>query len=208
MTVALVVPRSASGFGLQRGRPAASERLTSVTTMSRGHLRQLDRQIERVIAPVLVERGFDFDGRRTFRRAHGTERGPVVQLVSFQVGVRSLAGRFTVNLGVFVPWLEERAAPGGQPETYDCLSDLTQRLGFFHRPQRGFVSRLLGRHPEPRDHWWAQHSDPDRMSGVLADVRDCLLDSGLPWLEAHSQGSAISAAKEALEARKRERGDA
>jgi hypothetical protein len=177
-----------------------------MVAMSQAVIRQLDRQIERVIAPVLVERGFDFDGRRAFRRPRAAEQGQVVQIVSFQVGLRSLAGRFTVNLGVFVPGLGGTAAPGGRPETYDCIHDLTQRLGFFHRPPRGLLSQLLGRQPAPRDHWWEQHQDPDRMSEALADVRDCLISGGLPWLDAHSQSSAIRAAAEALEARKRARG--
>jgi hypothetical protein len=59
-----------------------------------------DQELRAVVLARLRDHGFAFDGSRTFRRALGG--GAIAHVVNFQLGQRSLQGRFAVNLGVYV----------------------------------------------------------------------------------------------------------
>ncbi|HET9451031.1 MAG TPA: DUF4304 domain-containing protein [Aggregicoccus sp.] len=174
--------------------------------MTSPRLRQLDRQLAAVLAPLLERQGFQRD-RRTFRRAVGAHR---VQLVEVQVGVRSLAGQFTVNLAVFDPraWQPPETVLTAQevaaPREYHCHPDLRQRLGLLlPPPPQGLLGRLLRRPPpQPQDVWWPQSEDAAQMRATLEYAGELLLRLGLPWLEASSTEEAFTRAAAALEERK------
>lgn len=140
-------------------------------------------RIRAVVAPALEDTGFDFDGSRTFRRfVPGTQ---YVQIVNFQLGQRSMEGRFTVNLGVYHP---EHCAARDEPRKVTdahCLPDHRERLGVLARPRRESLERIpvIGLFFIRRDRWWrATHPD------ALENARQALLSTGLGWLEQRTSG--------------------
>jgi hypothetical protein len=139
-----------------------------------------------VIVPALQQRGFVFDGSRTFRRAVGD--AGILQLVNFQLGVRWLAGRFVVNLGVHVPGelsIGEQPASPAKTRCYHCSQSRSERLGRL-LPGRlpslqgaPFLGFLFG----PRDIWWRHSWDKDVTEASLTKVLSLLDLHGIPWLE-------------------------
>lgn len=59
-----------------------------------------DKALREIAVPARSAQGFNFNGSRTFRRVSADCR--ICWIIDFQVGQRSTAGKFTVNLGVFV----------------------------------------------------------------------------------------------------------
>lgn len=168
-------------------------------------LREFDRQFRADVVPALAAQGFTLGEWRIFRRMVEHEQTRSTQIIEFQIGHKGWSiGRFTVNLAVFNPdhvppsW----PTPDGEPQSPGCLSDLVQRLGFLRPPDRGFLDRLLGRHHEPRDHWWRQSDDPPVMRKELAEVMSILLTNGLGWLGARTSLAAFRWALRQLERRK------
>jgi hypothetical protein len=168
-------------------------------------LREFDRQLRADVVPALAAHGFTLGEWRIFRRVVEHEQTRSTQIIEFQVGRKGWSiGRFTVNLAVFNPdhlppsW----PIPDGEPQSPGCLSDLVQRLGFFRQPDRGLVDRVLGRHPQPRDHWWRQSDDPRLMRTEFAEVTSILLTDGLGWLGARTSLTAFRWALRQLERRK------
>ncbi|MBK8006482.1 MAG: hypothetical protein IPK12_22030 [Gemmatimonadetes bacterium] len=135
--------------------------------------------------PMLGDRGFSFDGSRTFRRS--LSNGTIAQLVNFQLGQRSQEGRFTVNLGVFV--LGELlsnppAVTASNALEHHCSGPRRTRLGTMHPglipalANVPLVGALLG----PKDVWWPFVEDQGRTDTSL---RECLLlleRHGFAWL--------------------------
>ncbi|MEX0939657.1 MAG: hypothetical protein WDZ59_17465 [Pirellulales bacterium] len=176
--------------------------------MASKKLRQFDRQLKAIAAPEMDRHEFVFDGRRTFRRDVRHDPSPYIQIVEFQIGTKSLSGRFTVNLGVYnesyQPEDQKRADGPLQPSPAQCMSDLSDRLGYFCDPPRGFWSRLL-RLPSqpPHDYWWPQHENDRKMQSVLRQVIDCIIHRGIPWLDKMSCVEAFDWAKHELARRKK-----
>lgn len=120
-----------------------------------------------------------------FRRRVEHEGTVSTQVIEFQVGVRSLAGRFTVNLAVFNRTYA-RASTLRDPDApflFDCPHELFQRLGSSAPRRRSVLDRLLGRRGGARDYWWAQEVDEGRMVGTLKEVLELLTGRGISWLE-------------------------
>lgn len=91
-----------------------------------------DEAMGEVIAPVLAGMGFRRGRGRAFRRLAAD--GSAAQLVEFQLGQRALAGRFTVNLGVFLA----ADAPGvaaADAREYHCAPHRRSRLGMLAAPR-------------------------------------------------------------------------
>lgn len=122
-------------------------------------------------------RGLGFRHRsRTFTR---TASEGLMHLINFQMGAYdppgtveipgfrvNLYGRFTVNLGVFVPEVAEYLdgiRHGKTIHEYDCC--LRARLG------------TIG--PEQRDLWW----DLSETGDVLSDVMERLSRDAFPWFD-------------------------
>lgn len=138
---------------------------------------EFTKRLRGSVRPLLQNPDFDFDGSRTFRRV--TENS-ILQIVNFQIGLRSLQGRFTVNLAVCHL---DSAGVGIEPmrlKESDCAMDARQRLGFLIPARFSTFSKLpgIGLIFRPRDKWWRVEDEV-----AFALVCDAIRDYGLPWLE-------------------------
>ncbi len=90
--------------------------------MATDRMRALEDGIKQFIKPEMIAQSFSYDSStRTFRRPCRE----CTQIVNFQAGIRTMAGKFTVNLGVFHPQFREVAAAEVQPDPpreFDCLA--------------------------------------------------------------------------------------
>lgn len=140
-----------------------------------------DKALREIAVPALQEHGFGFDGSRTFRRLTGS----TCQIINFQLGQRSLAGKFTVNLGVF--------SDGDRPEIsaarandFDCLAERRTRIGalmpgrFPRLAKLPYVGFLFG----VADKWWPFSADASRTRIAVSGALDRILAHGLGWLNA------------------------
>ena len=131
------------------------------------------------VAPLLKSAAFR-KRRHVFNR---TAEPGLVQVVSFQMGQfldGGLYGRFTINLGVYVPEmvLDEHARRADWVRESHC--QLRQRVGLLLAP--------------PADVWWSL-DDPAEAANV---ARDALVNAGLPWLDRLASRQAILAAYDLL----------
>jgi hypothetical protein len=150
-----------------------------------------DHALRDIAVPALSSRGFRFDGGRSFRRRSGDRQRCAI--INFQLGQRSMAGRFTVNLGVFA----EGDSPGvdvARAREHDCRFDRRTRLGQLvpHRFSRlarlPYVGNLFG----PRDRWWSFSDDGVRTQAAMSAVVDLIVVHGLHWLDTVAAGSPIA----------------
>lgn len=166
--------------------------------MSTERIKALNAAILESLKPPMLEKGFEYDAStRTFRKT----AGECTQIVNVQVGSRSLAGQFTVNLAVFHPEYRpgsDRLALSRPPEEFDCwertrlgtLRDtlVSKLLGFKFDENSNF---LLWRLTTPPDKWWPFTSSAGENRRQLENVKALLLERGLSWLEAKSDVSAL-----------------
>jgi hypothetical protein len=121
---------------------------------------------------------------RTYNRANNEG---LVQVINFQMGRydppgtyeipgmrKNLYGYFTVNLGVFVPEVEEIEYPGESQK-------------FIAEPSCHLRARLGDLGGARADLWWPLVA-PET---VVADVRERLIKDGLPFLERFASREAI-----------------
>jgi hypothetical protein len=156
------------------------------TDTSGAKRKQFDQQVRKLIGPVITSTGYEFDGRRIFRRPIPFDTGTAIQIIEFQIGIKSLTGRFTVNLGVFSDSFHPQDWPPvcTGPRTSDCLPAMWKRLGYFYDTPQSLLTTILGRtKPKRGDYWWDQHAGEREMINALQAPLKCLLDEGLPWLE-------------------------
>lgn len=160
--------------------------------MTSARVKVLTNAVGAVLGPSLREAGFVYDRRdRVFR----LRCGEITRIVSFQVGVRSLAGCFTVNLGVYHPVFREdvASAPPVRPNHYHCLVQV--RLGDLRDT---FATALFRRLLSDRDgalawwlttsmdKWWRFSEDEVKVEATLLSIAPLLLDRGLSWLQEHA----------------------
>ena len=141
-----------------------------------------DQALRRLAVEALQAEDFRFDRKRTFRRAVG----PAVQIVNFQLGQRSMEGRFAVNLGVYLPGDALGTAPDLAPDQameYHCAPQRRERLGRL-LPRRlpalqdlPYVGLLFG----PKDVWWPFSEDARATEASVARSLAALREYGLPW---------------------------
>jgi len=174
--------------------------------MAKTRLLQFNRQLKLIITPQLVDHGFKPYSQRNFRRQIKHDGTSTTQVIHFQVGQKGgVIGRFTVNLGVYNPDLRPQSVPreDEQPDITDCMSDLTQRLGFFHQPSTTLLMRLFRRPPlEPYDYWWEQSLDKSKMAITMQAVTEYLMQHGIPWLDSRTNKIAFEWANNELARRK------
>ncbi len=123
---------------------------SSTMAMAKSKPTQAMDELQASVRPFLKELGF----RARWRAFNRLTSDGLTQVIEFQLGRfdppgthyvgfrRNVYGRFTVNVGVYVPEVHKYTLPGGGERSfvheYDC--DIRQRLG------------NLG--PEHRDIWW------------------------------------------------------
>ena len=167
----------------------------------------LEHGIKQFIKPEMVGQSFSYDSStRTFRRPCRE----CTQIVNFQVGVRTRAGKFTVNLGVFHPQYREVAAAEVHPDPpreFDCLMKFRRRLSAlrYTRLTRFFQSRIHNTDSflkwwlvTPTDKWWPFSPDESQVANQLSSVRELLFTKGLDWLNQNSDVTQLRAAHEKL----------
>ncbi|WP_354549945.1 DUF4304 domain-containing protein [Rhodanobacter soli] len=139
-----------------------------------------DRALREIAVPALSAHGFKFDGSRTFRRL--SQDRSVSELVNFQLGQRSMSGKFTVNLGVYA----DGDSPGisaDQAKEHDCAPARRTRLGpliptrFPALAKLPYIGFLFG----PGDKWWSCSDDATQMGLVMPVVVNKIIQCGLPW---------------------------
>jgi len=138
---------------LRLGRNILARHHSATKHMNAASLEPLEAAICQVIQPEMERRNFAHEGARTREHSAGIFRrqtGACTQIVEFQVGDRTLAGKFTVNLAVYHPQYCEPALLDFRPEQPsegDCLMDFRLRLSvlrfsplvrfYRNRPHRG-----------------------------------------------------------------------
>lgn len=145
-----------------------------------------DRALRGTALPALAAHGFRFDGGRTFRRL--SEDGRICRIVNFQLGQRSMEGKFTVNLGVFVEG-DGSGIETSRAHEYDCRRDRRARIGALI-PQRfprlvglPFVGFLFG----SLDRWWSFSEDDARTRAAMSAAVEATVSHGLDWLAARER---------------------
>jgi hypothetical protein len=142
-----------------------------------------DEALRLIAARVLAGHGFKFDGNRTFRRLSADQR--VSELVNFQLGQRSLAGKFTVNLGVYVDG-DISGVNVAQAKEHHCPHGRRMRIGHLIPAKLPVLAKLpyIGFLFGPRDKWWPCSGDPAQLGAALSAVVDKIVLYGLPWQKA------------------------
>jgi hypothetical protein len=173
--------------------------------MATERMRALEDGIKQLIKPEMAEQSFSYDSAtRTFRRPCGE----CTHIVNFQVGVRLMEGKFTVNLGVFHPEYRDRAAAQGHgkpPREFDCLMEFRRRLStlrstpltsFFQSRIRNTDRFLKWWLVTPTDKWWPFTADTSQVAKQLTSVSKLLFTRGLDWLNRNSDVTRLKAAHE------------
>ena len=127
------------------------------------HARKLDL-IQSEVHKELREHGFRKQ-RRTFNRS--LESG-LIHVINFQMGRRSLSGKFTINLGIYIP-------------------EIYRLLWFWNEDEPKFVDhgdceiekRIGELVPPYKDHWWDLNKHTKRLSKKVLTVIE---KHGLPYL--------------------------
>jgi hypothetical protein len=175
--------------------------------MATDRVKALESGIRQLIKPEMVSRKFSYDSStRTFRRTSGE----CIQIVAFQIGVRSMEGKFTVNLAVFHPDHcdpASRALLPDRPRDFHCRMDFRRRLSvlrdtpltrFFRSRVRSTDSLLKWWLVTPSDNWWSFTADDEQVATELGLVKELLLSRGLDWLDRNSDVALLKAADEKL----------
>lgn len=127
--------------------------------------KHIDRITTLALAEPLKAAGFTRSGR-TFRRHEPDGSIAVIQVQASQFN-HGDAGRFTINLGIYLPPTDLLIGMEVQetPQEYHC--HLRERIGCVM--------------PEKQDFWWEvdEHSDD---AAVAAELREAVLVHGLAWL--------------------------
>jgi hypothetical protein len=116
----------------------------------------------------------------TFNRI--TQPDGLIHVINFQMGAfhppgtaeipglrPNLYGRFTINLGIWLPALTEPGSPAPAQRGTRFINDYDCHL-------RARIGELL---PEPRDTWWPLTTPADQLT---ASVSSAITEHALPWL--------------------------
>jgi hypothetical protein len=175
--------------------------------MASDAIKTLEKGIRDLIKPEMASRDFSYEpSTRTVRRPSGE----CMQIVEFHIGVRTMAGKFTVNLAVFHPKYCDSVSqefPPGKPRELDCLMEFRRRLSvlrdtpltkFFRHRVRNTDNYLKWWLVTPTDKWWSFTPGQVQVGDALGSVRGLLLARGLDWLDQNSDVVLLKAAHEKL----------
>lgn len=173
--------------------------------MTSPKLKIFNRQLKKIVSPRLTIAEFKFDEKRTFRRVLHCGGISLCQIVEFQVGIKSLTGKFTVNLAVYSnsfrpsDWKD----PGDLPGSWNCLPGKSIRLGQFYKRKRSLIERILRAPFSSSDHWWGQSEKETAMDATFNEVTDLILGEGLAWLDENSTTRSLRAAYDDFASRRK-----
>lgn len=128
--------------------------------------RAFERSLKQIVKPALVECGFTPQKTREFvLNGHGR--------VEFQLGVRFMAGKFTVNV---------------------IVGNESHRIGQLREtPWTRLLHRIFGLKPTllkdllmPKDKWWPLTEDQGRMDRTMKEVLDRLMRDAVPRIQGHT----------------------
>ena len=131
--------------------------------------KRIDEIVKIGLAPLLKENGFSKSSRNFYRESESAWR--VVNVQSSQSN-SDMAGKFTVNLGVYLPQVAALAGQSpvtGKPKEYDCT--VRKRIG-----------ALM---PHGVDYWWELLPSTDP-AAIAATVAAAVETYGLPWFAANT----------------------
>jgi hypothetical protein len=139
-----------------------------------------DRALRKVVVPALAGHGFTYDGSRTFRRV--SPDGERADLINFQLGQRSLEGKFTVNLGVFKADDRTEIAVRKAME-YHCPLQRRVRIGLVLPPRISALAKLpvVGFLFGGQDRWWRFSADEVMTTLEMQRVVGLVIEHGLAW---------------------------
>lgn len=128
--------------------------------------RAFERSLNGIVKPALMERGFR---PQTIRQFILDERGRI----EFQLGVRFMAGKFTVNV---------------------IVGNESTRIGQMRQTAwTRFVDRIFGMKPSllkgllmPKDKWWRLTEDQAMMDRTMREVLNRLMRDALPRFQARA----------------------
>jgi hypothetical protein len=168
-------------------------------------LREFDRQLAAVVPPVLEPLGFRGGVHRAFRRIRQGDHGTLAHIVHFQVGIKSMTGRFTVNFVVYHSKFCLR--PGevtAETATFgDGFMELWARVAQLEPVRPSLIGRILGRSTEPPDRWWEQSADAAAMASALREPLALVLAHAPRWFEQYGTEEACRQAYERVQERLR-----
>jgi hypothetical protein len=128
--------------------------------------RAFERSLKQIVKPALVECGFTPQKTREFVfNGHGR--------IEFQLGVRFMAGKFTVNVIV-----------GNELHRIGQLSE-TPWTRLLHRIF-GLKPTLLKHLLMPKDKWWPLTEDQGKMDRTMKEVLDRLMRDAVPRIQRHT----------------------
>lgn len=138
--------------------------------------------LREIVKPNLGNLGFKFDNSRTFRRIR--DNAIEAEIINFQLGLRSLEGKYTVNLGVYQlndnnTTKLEKALP------HDCNCEAESRIGALIPPKIEFLKNtpVLGYFFGSPDKWWKFSNDHVSTRTNLEIVNKYIIRFGIPWLQ-------------------------
>jgi hypothetical protein len=125
-----------------------------------------ERSLKQIVKPALEECGFTPQQTREFvLDGHGR--------IEFQLGVRFMAGKFTVNV---------------------IIGNESNRIGQLRQTRwTRLMDRIFGMKPTllkdllmPKDKWWSLTEDQGKMDRTMKDVLERLLRDAVPRIQRHA----------------------
>ena len=125
-----------------------------------------ERSLKQIVRPALVDCGFTPHKTREFvLDSHGR--------IEFQLGVRFMAGKFTVNV---------------------IVGSESHRIGQLRETRwTRLIDRTFGMKPTllkgllmPKDKWWSLSEDQVKMDRTMKEVLDRLMQDAVPRIKRHA----------------------
>lgn len=151
---------------------------------------RLESMVRKLIKPMLSEQGYLYDNYLTFRKIDGNR----TYIISFEKGIRSNAGQFTVNLALYTPdtyeGYEETPPSLEEAKDVDCRMEWRERLGSITETWfTNLALKIFGPRDKwwkdifaPKDKWWKTPTFEDDAETLLKKVGKEIITEGIPWL--------------------------
>jgi hypothetical protein len=137
---------------------------------SGGQMNEISKSIDAVIRDGLAK-ALKSDGYKKAARTFHRIEEKCIKVVNVQASQGNIGseGKFTINLGVYLPliesWLERIKPSTGLPKEYECTT-------------RSRIGSLM---PDQQDFWWPVNPQTN-LAGLALEVRKAWETYGKPWL--------------------------